>query len=251
MREAAAVLLGALVPTALGPMGALAQEKPESPTAAIFGYVVDRSTSQRISGATVEFPDLERHVITNSNGAFAILEVPRGPVAVRVRHLGFADYDDEVEITGETVTLTIALGARPVILEGITAHAYSFGDRLRSRRRRTGVSVRAVERDRLSMSTAGNALRALLDGALLRRTSCRGRAAFAICVWARGQSVQPTVYIDEHPAIGGLSELETLRPDELYAIEVYQGGRHIRAYTTWWVETQGRRDRSALLPVFW
>lgn len=251
MRDAAAVLLGAFVLTALGPTGALAQESPESATSAIFGYVVDRSTSQRISGATVEFPDLGRHVITNSDGAFALLDVPRGPVVVRVRHLGFADYDEEVDIARETMTLTIALGARPVILEGITAHAYSFGDRLKARRRRTGVSVRAIERDQLSLSTAGDALQALLDRALLRRAGCRGGGGLDICVWARGQSVLPTVYIDERRAFGGLTELETYRPEDLYAIEVYQGGRHVRAYTTWWIEMEGRRDRTALLPVLW
>lgn len=253
MRNAAVVLFAVFVPAALGPVSARAQEKAESPTSAIFGYVVDQSTSERITGATVEFPELGRQVITNSNGAFAVVGVPRGRVAVRVRHLGFADYDEELDIPSEAVTVTIALGARPVILEGITAQAYSFGERLRSRRRRAAVSVRAIERDRLSMSGATDALRALLDGTVLRRASCRGTYdAFDICVWARGRSVRPTVYIDERPAFAGLSELEMYRPDELYAIEVYQGGRHVRAYTTWWVETQASGDQSGLMPViFW
>lgn len=253
MRDAAVVLLAVVIPAALGPAAARAQEDPGSRTSAIFGYVVDQSTSQPITGATVEFPELARHVITNSNGAFAVLDVPRGRVAVRVRHLGFADYNEELEVTEDAVTVTIALGARPVILEGITARAYSFGDRLRSRRRRAAVSVRAIERDRLSMSGARDALEALLYGAVLRRASCRGGDnPFDICVRARGRSVRPTVYIDERPAVAGLSELELYRPDELYAIEVYQGGRHVRAYTTWWVESQARRDQPALMPViFW
>lgn len=152
MRDAAVVLFAAFAPAALCPVSTPAQEQPESLTSAIFGYVVDQSTSERIIGATVEFPELGRHVITNANGAFAMLDVPRGRVAVRVHHLGFADYEEELEVTRETVTLTVALGARPVVLEGITAHAYSFGDRLRSRRRSAPVSVRAIERDRLSLS---------------------------------------------------------------------------------------------------
>lgn len=249
MRDPAVVLLAAIVLTGLDPERADAQQAPIAPTSAILGYVVDQSTQNPISGATVEFPELGKEVITNSNGAFAMLDLPRGRVAMRVRHLGFADYEEELDLTRESVTLTIALGARPIILEGITAKAYSFADQLRKRRRRTAVSVRAIERDRLSMTSAFDALDALFQAGLVHRAACLEPIAFDICVRARGRPVRPSVYIDERPAVAGLLELETYSPQELYSIEVYQGGRHIRAYTTWWVETQARRAEASLMPV--
>ncbi len=60
---------------------------------------------------------------------------------------------------------------------------------------------------------------------------CRGRWS-SNCLIVRGRAIEPSVWIDEAPVIGGLDYLNVMRPYELYMVEVYGGGRQIRAYTT-------------------
>ena len=47
----------------------------------------------------------------------------------------------------------------------------------------------------------------------------------------RGRRAEALVYFDEVPLAGGWSYLDTFAPHDLYMIEVYRGGRHIRVYS--------------------
>jgi hypothetical protein len=58
------------------------------------------------------------------------------------------------------------------------------------------------------------------------------------------------VYIDEALLVGGLLQLETYRPHELYLVEVYSSGSEIRAYTHHFVERMARTPQ-ALIPIIW
>lgn len=73
-------------------------------------------------------------------------------------------------------------------------------------------------------------------------------AASSLCVLSRGRRVQPSVNIDEVPAIGGLDQLALYNPQDLYLLEVYSQGRMIRAYTE---DFMGRHAKRAgkLFPV--
>ena len=82
-------------------------------------------------------------------------------------------------------------------------------DRFRSRRNATATTVRSFDRDRLATSP------------------------------------QPTV-IDFVPVIGGMDYLASFRPHELYMVEVYARGRHIRAYTPQFME---RAAKQRLRPI--
>ena len=63
------------------------------------------------------------------------------------------------------------------------------------------------------------------------------------------RSSGPVVYIDERRAAFGLSQLRVYRPEDFYLIEVYSGGRIIRAYTPTFIERMARGEGRMLRPV--
>jgi hypothetical protein len=64
-------------------------------------------------------------------------------------------------------------------------------------------------------------------------------------------NVRVQVYIDDRPAFGGMEELETYAPHELYALESYAGGRMVRAYTMWFMEDLARKKRRLDPVILW
>ena len=73
------------------------------------------------------------------------------------------------------------------------------------------------------------------------RTRCSGRAIGSVCFFVRGREAESMVYVDEMPVIGGLDYLDVLRPHELYMVEVYGQGRHIRVYTNHFMERAAKK----------
>ena len=67
-----------------------------------------------------------------------------------------------------------------------------------------------------------------------------------MCVYARGSRVEPQIYLDEMPLIGGWAELQSIPTSHLYMIEVFGRGRHIRAYSHSFMQ---RASRIRLLPM--
>lgn len=236
-----ALLALALLTPALLP----AQEHPAL-RSVVLGYVVDQATGTPLPGVVVELPEEDRRAITDAEGRFVFMGVEPGQYRARVRHLGYQEHSDTWTVPTGAMRLTIALGPAPVTLEGITVHGYSFGAQLRDRRLKATVASQAIERDRLAITGARSGLEAVMEGALLNRTPC-GIGGRQICIWSRGRAIAPQVYIDDRQTY--LEELDTYPPRELYAIEVYGGGRQIRAYTLWWVESEGRRPQRALRPI--
>ena len=91
-------------------------------------------------------------------------------------------------------------------------------------------AVRWIDRDALAAAPQENALEFLVARGGVTRVACCGRWGNE-CVLARGSVVEPSVWVDESPFIGGFDYLRTLQPHELYMVKIYAGGRHIRAYT--------------------
>jgi hypothetical protein len=121
--------------------------------------------------------------------------------------------------------------SRPILLEGLTVVA----DRFESRRRSTPTAVRWLDQKALATAPQENALEVLVARGGLTRVACRGVWSNE-CVLARGSVVEPSVWVDEAPFLGGFEYLRTIQPHELYMVEIYAGGRHIRAYTNRFME---------------
>ncbi len=214
------------------------------------GTVVDAASGQGIQGAHVFVAGEGHGVVTDDEGRFRGLEVPAGPVALRIRALGYGEELVTASIPDSPDPLVIPLEPDPVLLEGIEV----MHNRLRARRNAVGAPVRAFEQEELSRSSAQDAVHYLNGETFVRVTACSRRgargAAFGYgCVWVRGQEVVPEVYIDEILVPGGLEQLQVYQPWEFHLIEVYQRGRQIRAYTHRFMERLAERPQ-ALLPVF-
>ncbi len=251
----AAIAFSALVPS---------QTTAQSPdTIDITGIVGDVETGQPIAAALVELPDLNRRTTTTAGGRFVFLDLPPGPHRIRTEMLGYAAWEETTELEHLDL-LRIGLLPRPVALENIRVTV----DRLEQQRRAASVSVMAVEREDLMRSPYGDmatALRSGLSGQLpVQTVPClagaglmpnrgvagSGRPAgdfgallgagdpMELCVMWRGRTIRPLVVIDEQPQ--DFITLSMYQPSEFYAVEFYQGGRCIRAFTNAFIERAGR-----------
>jgi hypothetical protein len=211
------------------------QTRPETGAATLVGFVVDRLTTDGLISALVEIPALQRRAATDDRGRFIMTGLPLGTHRIVVRHLGYADYGQDVRLESDSTLVTIVLGAAPILLEGIGVEAYRFGETLERRRLEAGVSSRAIGRTVLQNAASADAVQVLRHAGVDAR-GCR--------VAVRGDWIVPIVFIDDAPALNGLADLETYFADELYRIEVFAAGREIRVYTSSYVDHMGRRNRT-------
>lgn len=213
--------------------GALAQDA-RAPTVTISGQVVDAETEAPLPAAVVHLPELSRRVLTDENGSFQLRNVPAGEHVIMIRQLGYEPLNEVWTIGAEGVTrleVFVRLSPQPIVLEGIRVQA----DRLERRRRAAGVSARVIDQQRLITTSARNTREVVLQMTGFGAVACPGGSTTE-CLRVRGRPVAPSVWIDEVPAVGGLSQLEAYSPGELFRIEVFGGGRYIRVYTRHFIE---------------
>jgi hypothetical protein len=122
-------------------------------------------------------------------------------------------------------------------------------DRFRARRNAVATPVRAFDAADLSSTAQETALDFVTLRAGTWVTPCAGRYGDS-CIYLRGRNVEPTVYVDEMPVLGGLEYLAAIPPYELYMIEVYGNGRHIRAYTPQFMERAAKQRLNPIALLF-
>ena len=208
----------------------------------LIGTVTDGQTGQPLVGAFVSMTGSEWGSVTGDDGRFVIPDVYAGRISLTTEQLGYETLVWEGEIGADDPLLALAMTPQPVLLEGLQV----VTDRFRTRRNRTSVSVQSYDRDALAQTHQETILDFVAMRAGAPRARCGGNARGDICLRIRGQSIEPVVYVDEAPVLGGLDYLDVLQPHELYMIEVYGQGRHIRAYTTQFME---RAAKTRLLPI--
>jgi hypothetical protein len=239
------IKLAAILPLILliAPGGPSAAQEPVN----VSGVVVDAETGEPVAGARIEIPEIGRATIADTEGGFQIARVPPGSYRARIDRLGYARLEETWAVEAGMTPRRVALAPDPVVLEGITVQA----SRLDQRRRAVAVSVRAFEGGSLQRSAAFDARDFLFAQGGLMRAPCPGGIGIFgddDCIRWRGRVIRPSVYIDERPSMGGLDELAAYPLRDLYAIEVYENGRHIRAYTAWFMQHLARTNRP-LAPV--
>lgn len=231
----------ALIAVALLTRDALAQETVSSVDFDLRGTVVDQTSGQSLAGAFVSMTDSDWGSLSNDEGQFRIPHVRAGSVSLTVDLLGYETLEwTATAAEGEMPILQLV--PRAILLEGLKV----VTDRFQSRRNATATSVRAFDRDALSSTPQETVLDFVAVRAGLIRTRCSGRAIGSVCFFVRGREAEAVVYVDEMPVIGGLDYLDVLRPHELYMVEVYGQGRHIRVYTNHFME---RAAKTRLRPV--
>lgn len=206
----------------------------------LLGVIVDAETGAALPGAWVGMTGTEWGSITNDDGRFRIPGMTDGRLALSVELIGYEKLDWVGSVDADR-DLVIQLAPQAILLEGLQV----VSDRFQSRRRATATTVQAYDPGALASSGAQNALEFIEFNSATWATSCNGRYT-SQCLVVRGRTVEPTVWVDEAPVIGGLDYLQSFEPWEFHMIEVYAGGRHIRAYTPHFME---RAAKTRLFPV--
>jgi hypothetical protein len=237
-RTILAVVLGVLF-VALLAVDATAQVRSTGTTFDLVGQVVGER-DQPLVGAFVSFADSDWGSLTDENGRFRVPGVVPGPATLEVEQLGYETLEWEGTLR-KGDPLRFRMEARPILLEGLTV----VTDRFETRRRSTATSVRSFSRGELATTPQETALDFIQVRAGLWPVRCSG-AYTNQCYRVRGRVTEPVVWVDETPVIGGIEYLEALRPHELYLVEVYAAGRHIRAYTNGFME---RAAKQRLHPI--
>ncbi|CAA9328754.1 MAG: Outer membrane TonB-dependent transporter, utilization system for glycans and polysaccharides (PUL), SusC family [uncultured Gemmatimonadaceae bacterium] len=114
-------LAGALVALGAAPGVALAQV-PNAGTVA--GRIVDATSQQPISSATIVLVGTQRGTITAGDGTYRLAGVTPGQVTIRVQRIGYVAAVRPITVAaGETATLNVALAASAVQLSEVVTTA--------------------------------------------------------------------------------------------------------------------------------
>ena len=209
------------------PASLLGQDK-----ATVRGRVVEAATGNPVAGAFVTFADVRKRAYTDRTGTFTLTDVPAGPHALEVRQIGFQPAVTSLAVPAAD-TLTVRLAADPVTLQGITAQV----DRMEYRRIHSTLASSTFDQHQIAVFGHPNPVDFLRNVANLRIAPCNGTdlygGAFARgeCVRARGNMERVQLVLDEHVERGGIDMLNSMPLQEIYRIEVYEGGELIVVYT--------------------
>jgi hypothetical protein len=226
-----------------------AQEHPEvdhEDRVGIFhGVVLDLDSGTPVERAQVYLPEQNIGFLTRADGRFRIPDIPSGSHEVEIQRIGYTETRFWVDFQDPFPPMEFQLLADPVILEGFEVVA----DRFERRRRGAATSIRVFGEEQLLTSAAHDVADLVTRHMGMMISRCPSHIREPWCVHSRGRPFPPSVYIDEAPAIGGIDQLMMYRPHEFHMVEVYGGGRHIRAYTHRFMEWAAR-IRLAPIPFF-
>ena len=204
----------------------------------IVGLVIDATTDTPLEGAYVSVPTSDWESLTTDSGRFLLCWIGPGTHIVRVERLGYHTLIDQLEATVAGGPVHLRMTPDPILLEGLEV----VTDRFEGRRRATPYPVRVYDQEDLASSHYWTAADFVESSPGVFTTQC----GINRCIYRRGRVVRPTVYLDEFPMIGGWAGLQTLVTSQLYMIEIYGRGSHIRAYTHGFME---RAARVRLVPL--
>lgn len=189
----------------------------------VVGQVVDAATEAPLDVVRVAAGVAARPALTNSDGRFVLCEVGVGTVAITAERLGYETLT--VDVLAETANdpIRLRLQPSPILLEGLEI----VMDRFRHRHRAVATVVRTYDEAAFASSGHWSAADFVASRSGIFSTPC----VFGRCVYYRGALVSPSIYLDEVPLPGGWTQLESLPTSQLYMIEVYRRGTHVRAYS--------------------
>ncbi len=239
LARAFVVALG-LLPALLASQPVNAQE-PKPARTVVTGQVLDSESRQPVAGALVELAGTRRQTFADKDGRFALKDMATGSYVIVVEQLGYAEARVTRVIDEHASPIAILLAPDPIMLRAIQV----TNDRFRRRRNAVASSVFAYDADQIRQSGAWDA-----EDFVRRHVftwPCPDRM-LSTCIMRRGRVIQPSVYIDDAPVFGGMDFLVGLNPNDLYLVEIYDRGAHIRVYTNWFARRLAA-GRARLTPV--
>ncbi len=186
----------------------------------VVGRVLDQASGRPIGGATVRLLPTGQEARANGQGRFTISDVSAGALLFQVRQLGFQERSDTIAVLpGITTDVTVTLGAGALPLDPITIFGRSPFLEARGFYRRSMGSGWQANRSAIEAEDPFDLERVFcrVSGVQMERDQFGG----AILTSTRGSSCPLAVYVDGIRAPG--FDLNSLPPDAVEALEVYQG----------------------------
>ena len=187
----------------------------------LLGRLIDKESRKPLLGASVGLSGSDWSSITDQNGIF---EIPgafvgwkadrKGGFSVTANHLGYKTLIWEGDISRSDEILVLEISPQVETLRLLSDLKKSFNNR----RIGSGTDVVAYDRGDLVTAREATALR-FLENHL--RIPLRD---------------EPLVFVDEVSVMSGLDYLDGLDPIDLELMEIFQSGRHVRIYTTDFLE---------------
>lgn len=179
------------------------------------GKVVDASSGLPLAGSLVMFNPGNQSTITDSKGEFTI-RIPEGSYTVQVQFLGYTNYQQEVTVPLDNIT--IRLEPSEMGLEEVQVLATGYQEIPKSRSTGSFVQLDEELLDRRVSTNILDRLEDVTSGLILNRTGDVGRDPISI----RGRSTlgrfsQPLIVIDNFPFDGNL---EDVNPNDVASITV-------------------------------
>ena len=120
------------------------------------GKIIDKSTNEVLSGASVSISDLQSGTTSKDDGTYTIKNLPKGKFLVQVRFIGYSTITNEIDFT--TVQKK-DFYLEPSTIE--TAEVVITGNATSSENERSSVSVVSIEKDALRTMSPTNVINAL------------------------------------------------------------------------------------------
>jgi len=209
----------------------------------VTGRVLDGTTDLPIPDAVVRLADNGPLAVSDSEGRFVLRGVAPGTHPWQISRIGYATWNEDVAADAED-EFTIRLLPQPEVLEGLVVLA----DRFRDRRESSGMSTQVYGRTEIVRAAAGDLHTFLQTRLGVPLMGCGGEDREENCAVLHGRRVKIEVYIDEERATGGLSQLRSVSPADVYSVELFSGGLMVRVYTQDFIR-QVARGRATLLAL--
>lgn len=199
----------------------------QAPTQGMLRGFVRDSSGYPVKEAQVSIAALGRTTRTDADGRFVLDAMPRGPVELSIRHLGFGHQTVSAVLTTASVdSILITLAENVVELDAIDVKArrHPFMIEFDQRKARgVGTFVTRAQIDARNTSSPSDLFRSMPQVRLIRINSGFGvRFPSSGQMRGRGQGVcVPMIWIDGQKAPG--MEIDDLRSGDIEAIELYRG----------------------------
>ncbi len=207
------------------------------------GTVIDSATGAPVAGVTLTFSPATHMAFTDKRGAFAVM-LEEGSGAVTIERLGYRTTDLAITVDSGMAPLTIRLAPDPVMLEGIAV----IESRLNTNPLAIAMAVHTFGEADLARARNMSVGAFLGSRGAITPAPCPLGTWAKVCLWSRGQVIEPRVWIDDYRPIAGLDELSMFSLQKVYRVDVYQQGVYIHVLTKSYIDETIRRGRTVFAP---
>jgi iron complex outermembrane receptor protein len=166
------------------------------------GKIIDQTTKEPLTGATLYLPDLRQGASVNENGVYQLDHLPKGKFLAQIRFVGYNSVTKVLEINGATTAdfelfqSVTELGA--VVITGVSAS---------TQRHQNPVPTTVVNHEELQQRTATNIIDAIArtpgisqisTGAAISKPVIRGLSANRVVTLNNGMRQEGQQWGDEH-----------------------------------------------------